>query len=89
MTILSPATIKQALLMAPKPVLIASPPLHPNSYEQEHVHAVYDTIASHFSSTRYKVCLHAIHLMPDTKLNQAMAYCSGFSALYSYGLGRT
>jgi hypothetical protein len=24
-------------------------------YEEEHVHAVYDEIASHFSSTRYKV----------------------------------
>jgi len=24
-------------------------------YEQEHVHAVYEQIASHFSSTRYKV----------------------------------
>lgn len=24
-------------------------------YEQEHVHSVYEQIASHFSSTRYKV----------------------------------
>jgi hypothetical protein len=27
----------------------------PSEYEREHVHAVYDNIASHFSSTRYKV----------------------------------
>lgn len=27
----------------------------PQAYEDQHVHAVYDQIASHFSSTRYKV----------------------------------
>ena len=27
------------------------------SYEAEHVHSVYEQIASHFSSTRYKVCV--------------------------------
>jgi len=27
----------------------------PEEYEQKHVHAVYDHIASHFSATRYKV----------------------------------
>ena len=27
----------------------------PEAYEERHVHAVYDHIASHFSSTRYKV----------------------------------
>jgi hypothetical protein len=27
------------------------------SYEAEHVHSVYEEIASHFSSTRYKVCV--------------------------------
>ncbi|KAH8107100.1 S-adenosyl-L-methionine-dependent methyltransferase [Cristinia sonorae] len=27
---------------------------HPQTYEDEHVHAVYDEIAPHFSSTRYK-----------------------------------
>lgn len=25
-------------------------------YEEEHVHSVYEEIAPHFSSTRYKVC---------------------------------
>lgn len=27
------------------------------AYEAEHVHEVYQEIASHFSSTRYKVCV--------------------------------
>lgn len=26
------------------------------AYEEEHVHGVYQQIAQHFSSTRYKVC---------------------------------
>jgi tRNA (uracil-5-)-methyltransferase TRM9 len=26
-------------------------------YEEQHVHTVYEQIASHFSSTRYKVCV--------------------------------
>lgn len=30
---------------------------HGEDYEQEHVHDVYDQIATHFSSTRYKVCV--------------------------------
>lgn len=29
-------------------------------YEEEHVHDVYQQIASHFSSTRYKVCAHDV-----------------------------
>jgi hypothetical protein len=28
---------------------------NPEAYEERHVHVVYDHIASHFSSTRYKV----------------------------------
>lgn len=27
----------------------------PEAYEDDNVHAIYDKIASHFSSTRYKV----------------------------------
>jgi hypothetical protein len=30
----------------------------PEAYEQKHVHAVYEHIASHFSATRYKVVNH-------------------------------
>jgi tRNA (uracil-5-)-methyltransferase TRM9 len=32
------------------------------SYEEEHVHEVYEQIASHFSSTRYKVCVALLSL---------------------------
>jgi hypothetical protein len=39
---------QDALQLAPK----ADNPLE---YEQSHVHEVYDTIADHFSATRYKV----------------------------------
>lgn len=31
---------------------------HGAAYEAEHVHGVYDAIAHHFSSTRYKVGQH-------------------------------
>jgi len=35
-------------------------------YEEQHVHTVYEQIASHFSSTRYKVCTllpcHTVHV---------------------------
>jgi hypothetical protein len=31
-------------------------------YEAEHVHSVYEEIASHFSSTRYKVCVVTIRI---------------------------
>lgn len=37
-----------------KDVVSAPPVSTPSQYESEHVHEVYDAIASHFSSTRYK-----------------------------------
>jgi tRNA (uracil-5-)-methyltransferase TRM9 len=37
---------------------MSSPSALGASYEAEHVHSVYEEIASHFSSTRYKVCVH-------------------------------
>ena len=37
-----------------KPTTVSSH--NPQVYEDVHVHAVYDEIAPHFSSTRYKVC---------------------------------
>lgn len=40
--------------MSSKQVQPAEPPASPIDYETEHVHTVYDSIASHFSSTRYK-----------------------------------
>lgn len=38
------------------------------AYEAEHVHEVYQEIASHFSSTRYKVC---VALEPPDNNNEA------------------
>jgi hypothetical protein len=32
------------------------PELKDEAYEEKHVHEVYQNIAHHFSSTRYKVC---------------------------------
>lgn len=40
--------------MAPK-VTATTVDKDPQQYEDEHVHAVYEDIAPHFSSTRYKV----------------------------------
>lgn len=37
---------------------------NPEAYEERHVHAVYDNIASHFSSTRYKVANITIPHLP-------------------------
>lgn len=39
----------------PAPVTTVTVSDDPQGYEDEHVHSVYDEIASHFSSTRYKV----------------------------------
>ena len=40
-----------------KPTTVSSE--NPQSYEDAHVHAVYDEIAPHFSSTRYKASIRA------------------------------
>jgi hypothetical protein len=42
-------------LMAPKVVSEVAVDLDPEFYETKNVHAIYDQIAHHFSSTRYKV----------------------------------
>lgn len=41
--------------MAPKVVSEVTIDLDPETYETQNVHVIYDQIASHFSSTRYKV----------------------------------
>lgn len=53
--------------MAPKAVSEVTIDLDPAIYEAQHVHAIYDTIASHFSSTRYKVMGHHLPIInsPD------------------------
>lgn len=44
--------------MAPK-VTATTVDEEPQAYEDKHVHAVYDEIASHFSATRYKASFGA------------------------------
>ena len=39
----------------PQPVAVTTPTENEKTYEEEHVHSVYQTIATHFSDTRYKV----------------------------------
>jgi hypothetical protein len=43
--------------MKPKAVTEVTVGLDPEIYEAQNVHAIYDKIASHFSSTRYKVII--------------------------------
>lgn len=40
----------------PQPIAVEVPTENEDSYEQQHVHQVYEEIASHFSETRYKAC---------------------------------
>lgn len=45
------------------PDLKQSPKDPPEAYEEKHVHEVYQQIAEHFSSTRYKVHIYTyIHI---------------------------
>lgn len=44
--------------MAPKTVKTVQITDDPQTHEAQHVHEIYDQIASHFSSTRYKVSKH-------------------------------
>lgn len=37
------------------------------NYEEQHVHSVYEEIAPHFSSTRYKVCVPPTYFQPQTQ----------------------
>ncbi|ORX53044.1 S-adenosyl-L-methionine-dependent methyltransferase [Hesseltinella vesiculosa] len=38
----------------PQPVAVETPTENEHQYEEQHVHEVYETIATHFSDTRYK-----------------------------------
>ena len=51
----------------------------PEVYEQRHVHDIYQEIASHFSSTRYKVCtsLHCPHREETERRNFPCFYNEG------------
>lgn len=48
------------------------PGADPQAYEDEHVHAVYEQISSHFSSTRYKVLVPS-RMKPANLSNKALA----------------
>lgn len=54
----------------------------PEAYEEQNVHEVYQQIAEHFSSTRYKVCsiLSSISIYKGTGLTRisAVAHCGTF-----------
>jgi tRNA (uracil-5-)-methyltransferase TRM9 len=53
-------------------VPISTPPSEdPQAHEEQYVHAVYDKIASHFSSTRYKV-----HHILSSRLKRGISYFS-------------
>ena len=45
-----------AMTTKPQPVAVETPTQGEASYEETHVHQVYEEIATHFSETRYKVC---------------------------------
>lgn len=63
----------------------------PQSYESKHVHAVYDEIAPHFSSTRYKVRSSSTHPNhSDVKgLTVAMANHLSIYFVSACGMGGT
>ena len=56
-------TFASVSLMAAKRVVVAPVSADAQAHEDAHVHAVYDRIASHFASTRYKVRLALIRLL--------------------------
>jgi len=74
--------------MAPKVLAPVSlkPEESPADFESKNVHEVYDAIATHFSSTRYKVLV----ISPDSKIPSTISSPSHLndirSAIYSHGL---
>ena len=62
----------------------------PRVYEDKHVHAVYNEIAPHFSSTRYKVCTDAEAFLKVNDLHNllALAHHRTISELPANRLGR-
>jgi hypothetical protein len=60
----------------------------PHNYEEKHVHAVYDEIASHFSSTRYKVSSDNAFSLITTTPFLAVAHHRSVHFGSAYWLGR-
>lgn len=63
--------------MAPTVTTVTVSDDDPQKYEDLHVHSVYDEIAPHFSSTRYKVSSSTPHV------------CSQVNAFLPSSLGRS
>ena len=63
-----------------KPTTVSSE--NPQSYEDTHVHAVYDEIAPHFSSTRYKASVrtHSVCRYADTGYHKPWPIIAAFLA---------
>jgi hypothetical protein len=61
---------------------------NPSDYEEKNVHAVYDEIASHFSSTRYKVRPDNTVLLITTTPSLAVAHHRSVYFESAYWLGR-
>jgi len=76
--------------MAPRVLEPAMVEGKPEVYEDENVHAIYNEIATHFSSTRYKVNFSPISLWSFSKnVRIAMAYNHQISLKSHHWLGRT
>lgn len=77
--------------MAPRNVTTAVVAEDPQTYEDLHVHSVYDEIAPHFSSTRYKVSTFACRPVykTTTDLILAMAHHRRLPIQSPNGLGGT
>jgi len=69
--------------MAPKVVSQVTIDLDPETYETQNVHVTYDQIASHFSSTRYKVTQghHLTLPVPSSKITLSPGLLSSISCL--------
>lgn len=55
---------------------MSEPVANGEAYEEEHVHEVYEQIASHFSSTRYKVRLDALGAFDDVPMIKKKTLCA-------------
>lgn len=54
-----------------------------SSYEVQHVHSVYEEIAAHFSSTRYKVCVSFSLFLFPYHLSLLFSHLAHILHLYS------
>jgi hypothetical protein len=77
--------------MAPRVLEAAKVVGEPDEFEYRNVHTIYDEIAPHFSSTRYKVSMMTMKYFPVGPFNfvrVAVAYHREFPFLLDYWMGR-